>query len=171
MSQPSLFSQLKLSFAEFWSVREARERNMLIIALLVILLSLVYAVLIAPAINGREILHKKLPALREQVTQMQSLSKLAASYGEQMPPTVGAISKESLEIALARNGLKPQSVTVAGDFIQLQLTDVSFTNTLNWLEEMQKSARVSVSEASIIALSQPDKVDVKLTLQQHRADQ
>ena len=168
MSQPNLLNQLKLSFAEFWSAREVRERNMLSIAAVVIALSLIYAVLISPAITGRELLHKKLPALREQVTHMQSLSKQVASYGEQTPPVVSALSQASITAALARLNLKAQSITVTSDFAQVQLADVSFASTLNWLKEMQKTELISVSEANITALTQSDKVDAKLTLKQHR---
>mgnify|MGYP001342183857 CR=1 FL=1 len=168
MNQPSLLGQIKLSFAEFWSARELRERKMIAIAAMLIALSLIYVVLISPAITGRELLHKNLPVLREQVTHMQSLSKQVASYGEQMPPVVSALSQASITAALARLNLKAQNITVTSDFAQVQLADVSFASTLNWLKEMQKTELISVSEATITALAQPDKVDAKLTLQQHR---
>lgn len=168
MSQPNFITQLKLSFAEFWSVRGARERKMLTIAAVVVALSLIYALLISPALTGRELLRKKLPALREQVVQMQALSKELAGYGEHTPTMVTPMSQTSVVAALARLNLKPQSVTVTGDFAQVQLTEVSFANTLEWLKDMQKTALISVSEADITALAQPDKVDVKITLQQHR---
>ncbi len=168
MSQLNFITQLKLSFTEFWSVRDARERKMLTIAAVVVALSLIYALLISPALTGRELLRKKLPALREQVVQMQALSKEVASYGEHTPTLVSPMSQTSISAALSRLNLKPQSVTVTGDFAQVQLIDVSFANTLDWLKDMQKTTLISVSEANITALAQPDKVDVKITLQQHR---
>lgn len=168
MSQPNFITQLKLSLAEFWSVRDARERKMLTIAAVVVALSLIYALLISPALTGRELLRKKLPALREQAVQMQALSKEVGSYGEPTLPTVTTMSQASITAALSRLNLKPQNVTVTGDFAQVQLVEVSFANTLDWLKDMQKTALISVSEANITALAQPDKVDVKITLQQHR---
>lgn len=168
MNLPNLLNQSKQSFSEFWSVRDARERTMLATAAVVVAISLVYALLIAPALTGRELLRKKLPLLREQVVQLQALSKEVVSYVEQSPPTVATMSKEAIETALSRTGLKPKSVTLSGDFAQIQLAEVSFASTLDWLKEMQKTALVSVVEANIIALTQADKVDAKITLQQHR---
>jgi general secretion pathway protein M len=168
MNLSNLLNQSKQSFSEFWSLRDARERNMLATAAVVVALSMVYALLISPALTGRELLRKKLPLLREQVVQLQALSKEVASYAEQSPPTVVTMSKEAIETALSRKGLKPKSVTLSGDFAQIQLAEVSFASTLDWLKEMQKTALVSVVEANIIALTQADKVDAKITLQQHR---
>jgi general secretion pathway protein M len=159
---------MKLSFAEFWSARDVREQKMLALAFVVMALGLMYAVLIVPAVDGRELLRKKLPALREQVVQMQALSQEVAGYAEQTPPVLEQLSKNNVEFALERNGLKAQSVTITGDFVQVQLTDALFSSAIHWLNEMRKTAHISVSEATITVLAQPDKVDAKLTLQQHR---
>lgn len=168
MNLSNLLNQSKQSFSEFWSVRDTRERSMLATAAVVMTLSLIYALLVSPALTGREQLRKKLPLLREQVVQLQALSKEVVSYAEQSPPTVMTMSKDNIEIALSRKGLKPKSVALTGDFAQIQLTEVSFSSTLDWLKEMQKTALVSVVETNIIALTQADKVDAKITLQQHR---
>lgn len=168
MSQPNLLNQLKHACVEFWSVRDARERKMLTIAAGVIALGLVYALLIAPAITGRDSLSKKLPALREQTVLMQALAKEVAIYAERTPPTITTLSKTGLEAALAHNGLMTKNLAVTGEFVQVQLTGASFASTLNWLNEMQKTSLASVTEANITALAQPDSVDAKITLQQHR---
>ena len=78
------------------------------------------------------------------------------------------MTKQNIDEALARNGLKAQSVILAGDSAKVQLAAVSFTGTLNWLDGMQKNARLSVAEASIIALDQPDMIDATITLHQQR---
>jgi general secretion pathway protein M len=169
MSRPDLLSELKLSLNRFWSARDARERNMLALATAIAGLGFIYAALISPALTGRESLGKKLPALREQVLQLQALSKQVASYGEQTLPVVEPLSKSSVESVLAQNGLKAQSVTVTGDFVQVQLGDVAFSSTLNWLGDMQKTVRATMTESSLTALAQPGRVDAKITLQQHRS--
>ena len=170
MNLTGLLNRSKQSFSEFWAVRDARERAMLSAAAAVVLLGLIYALLIAPALTGREQLHKNLPELRQQVAQLQALSKEAAALsGKPAAPPIAmamAISKENIEAALARNGLKPQSVMLTGDFAKVQLAAVSFAGTLEWLDEMQKTARLAVVEASIVALAQPDRVDATLTLRQ-----
>ena len=168
MNQSNFVTQLKLSFAEFWSVRDVRERNMLSMAAVIVVLSVIYLLLIAPAVTGRDLLRKKLPVLREQVAQMRALSKELSSYAEQTPTPVTPMSQASITAELSRLGLKAQSVTLTGDFAQIQLSDVSFSSTLGWLKDMQKTALVSVTEAGIVALAQPDRVNAKITLQQHR---
>ncbi|MEQ1526839.1 MAG: type II secretion system protein GspM [Gallionella sp.] len=159
---------LRHGFAKFWSARDARERKVLVLAVIVVALALIYTALIAPALTGREQLRKKLPVLREQVVLMQALSKEVVSYGEQTSPVIEPLSKSSVESALTRQGLKAQSVTTTGDFVQIQLNDVAFSSTLSWLDDLQKNARATVSETTITALAQPDKVDAKITLQQQR---
>lgn len=172
MNMNSLLDQSRLSFLEFWAVRDARERAMLAVAALVVTSGLTYALLIDPALTGRERLSKNLPELRQQVAQMHALSKEAAalseksasaSAGNSAAPQI-AMSKQNIEAALARNGLKPQSVMLTGDFAKVQLAAVSFAGTLNWLDEMQKTSLLSVVDANIVALDKPDMVNATLTL-------
>jgi general secretion pathway protein M len=164
MSLTSLLDQSRQSFSEFWAVRDARERAMLAVAALVVTFALAYALLINPALTGRDRLNKNLPELRQQVAQMHALSKEAVSFsGNSVTPLI-AMSKQNIEAALARNGLKPQSVMLTGDFAKVQLAAVSFAGTLNWLDEMQKTELLSVADADIVALAQPDMVNATFTL-------
>ena len=163
MSLTSLLEQSRQSFSEFWAARDDRERTMLAMAGLVMTLGLTYALLIDPALSGRDQLNKGLPELRLQFAQLQAMSKEAATLsGKSVAPLV-AMSKENIEASLARNGLKPQNVMVTGDFAKVQLTAASFSDMLNWLEDMQKTALLSVADANIIAQAQPDMVNATFT--------
>jgi general secretion pathway protein M len=164
MSLTNLLGQSGQSFSEFWAVRDARERAMLAVAALAVALGLTYALLINPPLTGRDRLNKNLPMLRQQVAQMQALSREAAALSEKSAAPLMAVSKQNIEAALARNGLKPQSVMLTGDFAKVQLAAVSFAGTLNWLDEMQKSSLLSVVDANIVALSQPDMINATFTL-------
>jgi len=168
MNLTGLLKQSEQSLAEFWAVRDARERAMLTAAAVVVLFGLIYALLIAPALNGREQMNKDLPLLRQQVAHMQALSKEAAALSGKPVPKVAVISKEYIEAALARNGLKPQNVILTGDYTKVQLAAVSFAGTLAWLDDMQRSALLSVVDAKIVALPQADTVDATLTMRQAR---
>lgn len=170
MNLSSLFNQSRQSFSEFWAARDARERAMLAAAAIVVALYLIYALLAAPALTGREQLSKNMPVLRQQVAQMQALSKEVTALSGISAPPIPAMSKESIEAALARKGLKPQSVILTGDFAKVQLAAVSFAGTLSWLDDMQKNVLLSVTDANIVALAQSDLVDVTLTLRQQRND-
>lgn len=170
MNLPALLNQSKQSFAAFWAARDSRERAMLAAAALVVILGLGYSLLIDPALSGRDRLNKNLPVLRQQVAQLQALAKEAASLSIKPAAPLIAMSKENIEGALARNGLKPQSVMLTGDFAKVQLAAVSFSGTLNWLDDMQKTALLSVVDANIITLDKPDMVNATFTLRQPRND-
>ena len=169
MNMNGVLNQSRLSFSEFWAVRDARERAMLAVAALVVTLGLAYALLIDPALSGRERLNKDLPVLRLQVAQMQAMAKEAAAAmaGKSATPMI-AMSKQNIEAALARNSLKPQNVLLTGDFAKVQLASVSFAGTMNWLDDMQRTALLSVVDANIVALAQPDMVNATFTLRQQR---
>lgn len=166
MNLTSLLNQSRQSLAGFWMACDARERVMLAVAAVAAALGLFHALLIDPALTGRNQLHKNLPELRRQVAQLQVLSIEAAALSAKAAPQTTAMSKGSIEAALARNGLKPQSVILTGDIAKVQLAAVSFADTLNWLDEMQKTARLSVVDANIVALAQPDVVNATFTLRQ-----
>ncbi len=170
MNLSSLFNQSRQSFSEFWAARDARERAMLAAAAIVVALYLIYALLAAPALTGREQLSKDIPVLRQQAAQMQALSKEVTALSGISAPPIPAMSKESIEAALARKGLKPQSVVLTGNLAKVQLAAVSFAGTLSWLDDMQKTALLSVTDANIVALAQSDLVDVTLSLRQQRND-
>lgn len=170
MNLPGLLHQSKQSFAEFWAARDKRERALLTAAAIVAALGLTYALLIDPALSGRERLNKNLPELRQQVAQLQALSQEAAAYAASTAPPLTAINVESLKAALEAKGLKPQNVTMSGDLARVQLAAASFAGTINWLDEMQKTARLLVVEANIVALDKPDTVNATLTLRQQRRE-
>ena len=170
MSVGNSMQQAKQTFLTFWAARDARERTMLSAAAAVAMLGLIYALLIAPAVTGREQMNKSLPLLRQQVAQLQALAKEAAMLAAQPASPLATISRESIAAALARNGLKTQNLTLSGNQVEVQLTTVSFSGVLAWLDEMQKSARLAVVEANLVALDQPDMVNAKLTLRQAKQE-
>lgn len=170
MNLPGLLHQSKQSFAEFWEARDKRERALLATAAIVAALGMTYALLIDPALSGRERLNKSLPELRQQVAQLQALSQEAAAYAAVTAPPLTAITAESLKAALETKDLKPQNVTMSGDLARVQLAAASFAGTISWLDEMQKTARILVVEANIVPLDKPDTVNATLTLRQQKKD-
>lgn len=166
MSLPNLINQAGQSLSGFWAAREKRERAMLGAAGIAVLLGLYYALLIEPPLTGRDQLIKNLPLLRQQAAQLQVLAKTAAALSDKTVPPTTVISAEYLKTALAHHGLSPQNVMLAGPSVKVQFVDCSFADLLKWLDDMQKSARLSVADANIIALSQPGRVNAVLTLLQ-----
>jgi general secretion pathway protein M len=153
---------------DFWSARNTRERNMLSIAAAAIALALVYLLLIDPALEGREQMRKTLPNLRQQVAQIQALSKEAGDLADRDAPVVEPVSRASVEAALSRNGLKAQNLTVNNEMVVAQFSGASFSQLIRWLQDMQKTAMATVVESNIVAQDQPDSVNATLTLRQQR---
>ena len=167
----SVLNSYKESLAAFWQQRDARERGMLVLAAAVIALALIYVVLIGPAMSGRAQLDKSLPSLRLQAAEMQVLAKQAAQFSGQSAARVPPASRESIEAALASKGLKAQNIVLSGDMIKVQLASASFAATLDWLDDMQKTARLTVQDTSFTALPQADTVSATLTLRQQKNEQ
>lgn len=161
-------NRLQKSFSEFWGGRNAHERAILAAAAAIAASGLIFASLFYPALTGRDKLNKDLPMLRQQVALLQALSKEAASLSGKSAPPVTAVSKEYIEAALARKSLKPQNVMLTGDLVKVQLATASFAGTLSWLDEMQRTALLSVTDANIVALAKPDTINATLTLRQQR---
>ena len=160
------FGALKQQATTFWEERNQRERTMLLVAAVAILVALIYLLLIDPALSGRVDLKKRLPALRQQSAELQALSKDAAALTATASAPVAKMTRESLDAALARKGLKAQSVNFSGDLAQVQLTGASFAGIVEWLDELQRTARVSVVDATVDAQAQPDTVNAKFALRQ-----
>jgi general secretion pathway protein M len=162
---------LKQTVSTFWGERNQRERNMLSAAMIVVVLGLFYMLLIDPALSGRKDLEKKLPALRQQAAEVQAMAKEASGLVGKTAAPVTTVTKESLEASLARKGLKAQSVSVTGEIVKVQLSSASFAGTIDWLNEMQRTARLSVVDANIDSQAQPDTVNATLTLRLQRSGQ
>lgn len=167
MSATARLNGLKQSLSTFWSERNQRERNMLTAAIVVVVLGLFYTLLLDPALTGRVEMDKRLPALRQQAAEVRALAKEAAATGANRPAAAPPrMTREMLETSLSRNGLKAQNLSVTGELAKVQLSGVSFAATVDWLSELQKTARVTVAEAVVDAQEQPDTVNANLTLRQ-----
>jgi general secretion pathway protein M len=157
-------SGLKQAISTFWGERNQRERNMLMLAMVAIVLGLFYLLLIDPATSGRADLAKKLPALRQQAAEVQALAKEAGTLSAKTAAPPATLTKESLEASLARQGLKAQNLSVTGEMVKVQLSSASFAGTIDWLAEIQRTARLSVVDAKFDAQTQVDTVNATLTL-------
>ena len=168
MSTAATMHQLRDAAANFWSERSVRERKQLLLMACVILLALLYLVLIAPALSGRAQLRKSLPELRQKSADMQQLLRESAALSATILPPPTLLSKDSIDITLAAHGLKAQSIIVTEDVVRLQLNAASFAALVDWLADVQRSARLSVIDASIVAQPTRDSVNVTMTLRQQK---
>ena len=156
--------------SEFWQARNPRERMIIAFAAALLLLALLYLVLIEPALNAREQLSRSVPQLRQQVAEMQVLAKEAQTLPPPSEQPRTPVTRESISATLSEHGLKPQNLNVNGGTVQVQFSDVAFSSVLAWLGTVRGSAMLEVSEANIVAQSQPDMVNATLTLRQQAGE-
>jgi type II secretory pathway component PulM len=154
---------------EFWSSRSLRERKLIAAMAALIVCSLIITAFILPALHGREQLRKKIPLLYAQASQIQALSEQLENYAASSKVTVARMSGNDFEAALQMHGLKPRSLNLTDNYVQVQLSDVALSDVIAWLADMQQRARITVSEANIVALAQPGRADAKIILQQYLA--
>ncbi|PRC92864.1 Type II secretion system (T2SS), protein M [Solimicrobium silvestre] len=151
------------TFTHFWEARQQRERQFLITATVVFVVTLVYLIAIDPAITGRQELKKSLPILHQQAAAMQQMvQELAAIPSAENRHEV---SRELIETALSHNGLKAQTLSVNDGVIRAQFSSTSMSALQTWLLEMQKSSGLFVEEIKITGL-EGGLVSVNLTLRQ-----
>lgn len=170
MNATERINHLKQNAATFWNGRNKREQNMLAVGIAAVLIALIYALLLDPAMSGRKDLEKKLPALRQQSAEVQSMAREVQAMGQKSAAPPPALTRESVESSLASKGLKPQNLAVTGELIKAQLNGASFSAITDWLTEIQRTMRVSVLDANIEAQQQVDVVNANLTLRQQRSD-
>ena len=165
MNSSGLFDRIVLSATQFWSARDARERRMLKIGALTVMLGLVYATLIAPPLTGIASLNKSLPELRQQAEQAKALASEAATLSGRSAQPVPVPSRDDIETSLELSGIKAQSIALSGNTLNIQLVGVSFAGLLGWLRETRNDTLFAITEASVTALDNPDTVNANLTLQ------
>jgi len=163
--------RLRESVQVFWSEREAQERRTVSIGAAAVSVILLYLVAFAPAWEGSARLQKQLPQLRQEALALQALSReaLALNTNTLAPATLS--TRENVEASLARKGIKAQSVVATGDLVRVQMNGVSFAAVIEWLDDTQKSARLTLVESRFIAQPQIDIVDVVMSLRQPRTNE
>ena len=154
------------AFSTYWLARTEQERRFLGAGAVVVALALVYSVLLAPALDGRAKLTRALPEMRQQAATLRALALEAGELARQPVPQVAPMSRESLAASLAARSIKPESLTLTGEYAKLQLTGVNFASLSAWLDAQRREARIQVQDATISAQTAAGQVDATLTLHQ-----
>lgn len=167
MSLATNIAQYRERANALWLGRTEQERRFLAVGGAVVLLALLYLVLVAPAMEGRAQLRRTLPQLRVQAAELQAMAQEAASLAHAPATQVAPLTRETVSTSLSGRGLTPQSLSMTGEYIKLQLTNVSFANLAAWLDEQRRANRVLVQDAVVTALPVAGQVDANLTLRQN----
>jgi general secretion pathway protein M len=164
---PTMRAKLAATAHDFWRARQPRERHILGIGAAILLLLLIWLSLIAPAIEGRSRWQHTLPTLHSQLAQMRAMASeiVASSPRVTSAAPVADMSPAALERSLKDKGLQAQNLTVSDNRVSAKFSNVPFAALAEWLQLIQSSAQLVVTEANIIARDLPGRVDAQLTLQ------
>jgi general secretion pathway protein M len=157
---------LRESSLVLWQARKPRERKTLGLGAALAIVALLYALVIAPAIEARQQLERTLPSLRQQASELKALAKEGAQFAAAGATPAPVPTRQTIESSLRDKGLKAQSIVVDRGLTRLQLTAVPFSSLLDWLNDAQRTARLAVVDASIVAQPAADTVNATITLQQ-----
>jgi general secretion pathway protein M len=161
MSQ--MMTVLKDVFTQFWEERKERERQYIVIAVVILIFLLIYLVAIEPAMTGRQELNKLMPTLRQQATEMKQMAQELQALPRAENPD--EVTRSLVDISLSKDGLKAQSLSVIDGVVRVQFSSTSMAVLQSWLLEMQRSFGLFVEEIKITALDE-GLVSASLTLRQ-----
>lgn len=165
----NMIAMMAENFTSFWQQRNAKERRLLSMATVIVLIALIYWIFINPALTNKAKLETSIPQLRLQVSEMAAMSAQYAQIATAMTENIEPVSREVLEASLLRKGIKAQSLTASDDIVRLQISSVAYSVIMEWMLEMQKAARLTVEEVKLTALPEKGQVGVVLTMKQQKA--
>jgi general secretion pathway protein M len=144
---------MKQAWLTFWLARNARERAILTVGGMFVLLALLYGLAWLPISEGRKKLVANLPQLRADAAQMranlQEITGLQANTG-----AASGDAKQAVESALQAAGLREKVGAidkVDSQRVRLTLNGVAFDGLLGLLESMQSQQRLRVETLQIQA--------------------
>jgi general secretion pathway protein M len=167
MSIATTFAQYRERATALWLARTEQERRFLAAGGAVVLAALLYLLFVDPALEGRAQLRRTLPQLHQQEAELKAMATQAATRSQTTETQVAPLTREAVTSSLSGRSLTPQSLSVEGEYIKLQLNNVSFANLAAWLDEQRRANRVLVQDAAVTALPAAGQVDASLTLRQN----
>ena len=167
MSIATNFAQYRERATALWLARTEQERRFLAVGGGVVLAALLYLLLVDPAIEGRAQLRRLLPQLRQQAAELQAMAQEATALAQAPETHVVPLTREAVSSSLSGRGLTPQSLSMNGEYIKLQLNNVAFANLAMWLDEQRRANRLLVQDATVTSLPAAGQVDASLTLRQN----
>lgn len=167
MSIATTFAQYRERATALWLARTEQERRFLAAGGAVVLAALLYLLFVDPALEGRAQLRRTLPQLHQQEAELKAMAAQAATLAQTTETQVAPLTREAISSSLSGRGLNPQSLSVEGEYIKVQLNNVAFANLAAWLDEQRRANRVLVQDAAVTALPAAGQVDASLTLRQN----
>ncbi len=152
---------------QFWNERAPREKSVLALGGLIVVLAVAYLLLIEPAASGIKRLERNLPAQRAQAAQLDALLGEVKSLRSR--PQVASVSpaeaRAALDKSLAAAGLKAaRTVPLADGDLQLTFANVPFTTWSAWLAGIERELGARTISVNANGTATAGNVDVELAL-------
>lgn len=154
-------------FLAFWTARNPREQAILAGGALVLGLVVGYTVLWEPAAEGRRREIRKLPTLRADLAEMETLAQEARGLTASPAPALkGDALTSALGASLGQHGLKATRLASAGENgVRIDLERVPFGAVATWLSDVRQQQRLKVTDARVTYVGATAVVNVSATLQ------
>ena len=153
---------------QYWRGLAGRERRLVAVAAVTVLVAVVYLALFEPAWEGRRKLEAELPVLRTQLAQVSALAGEARRLAA-MPATAGSVEalRRSIDQSVQAAGLAPSlaSFEVSGALFDLRFRSVPHALWLDWLDTTVRETRLRVASVTINREASPGVVSVRLVLE------
>jgi general secretion pathway protein M len=155
----------------FWSVREPRERSLLLGAASLIGALVLYLALIDPAFSAIARLKHSLPQARARAAELEALLTEVRAL-KARPAVASAAGREALpavEQSLAAAGLKAaRAVPLSNGALQLTFSNVPYAAWSVWLAAAERELGMRAMAVTVRATSTAGNADVDLALRSGR---
>jgi general secretion pathway protein M len=154
-------------FQVFWSERAPRERRILTIGAIFLVLLALYLLLVGPAVAGIDRLQRLLPQSLNQAAELEALVAEAKHLRGLAPAAApgAADARSAVGTALETAGLQASRNTPqANGDLHLTFTNVPYSRWATWLAGVEKNLGVHTSAVTVKASATPGNADIELSL-------
>lgn len=165
--RPRIPHRWREPFDAFWSARNPREQTIIGNGSVVLVLVFGYLLLWEPAAVEGARLTRKLPVMRADLAEMETLAQEARGLSANRAPSLrGDALTQALQDSLRQHGLKASRPMTTGDYaIQLHLDKAPFGSVANWLQDVRLQQRLKVTDAPISYVGATALVNATVTLE------
>jgi type II secretory pathway component PulM len=150
--------------AGMWERASARERTMLVAAIVVVAGALAYTLAWRPMVADIARLSRDLPAAQSALAAARAQADSLVALQRAQPPVKGGDPRAAVERALAERNLRPAVSLVADGGVRLTFNAVRFAALPDFLQSLAHTDGLRAVEASVTARVEPGTVRAELTL-------
>ena len=146
-----------------WDGLEARERWLLVVAALVMVVFVLDQLAVSPALRGIARLERELPQRRAQLAQVDAMADQFAALASRAGTPSAQNLRAELERLLKSSAL-PAELLPGGDFTsqELRVSSVQVTRLLQWVADTQRDLRIRATTLEIERTKTPEMVSARI---------